>query len=79
MEAKRINGFAEIKGDDICYYKANNGTWYLYHPRCGLGSLEVHEIIEHKDNTVTVSPSILINNGFVKVHGYLKKGIWKDC
>ena len=35
---------------------------------------EHHEIVEHKDGTITVNPSILLGNRW---HGNLIKGEWK--
>lgn len=83
MTAKRINGFLEIKSDEISYYKKAGLVWMFYHPDCGLGSLEDHNVTEHEDGTITVIPSILITTKHkgkkVTVHGYLTKGVWKPC
>lgn len=86
MKAKRIKGFAELENDKPCYYKAiqdGKEVWMFYHPDCGLGNLASHDIIEHEDGTITVSPSILISTKHkgkdISVHGYLEKGIWRDC
>lgn len=58
------------------YGKHPDGTWYASPPDSGigLGSLAGHEVTEHEDGTITVSPSILIDN---KWHGYLERGIWR--
>ena len=49
----------------------------------GLGSLENHQVIEHEDGTITVSPSILItteeNDCSIAWHGYLERGVWREC
>lgn len=80
--AKRISGFSEIQTDQISYYKSVIG-WRFYHPAVGLGSLSNHTVVEHEDGTITVSPSILLqtksNGKVVSVHGFLEKGIWRDC
>lgn len=80
--AIRIKGFSELENDKICYYKTTKG-WMLYFPKCGLGNLAQHDVTEHEDGTITVSPSILIeghdNGEKTQIHGYLKKGVWEDC
>lgn len=81
MKAKRVSGFEDIDRDKVCYYKINY-SWMLFHPEVGLGSLTDHEVTEHEDGTITVSPSIAIETKHkgqqVKVHGYLEKGVWRD-
>lgn len=62
--------------DADCYGKDRDGMWYFrlkgYHSGTFQGT---HEVAEHDDGTITVSPSI-VGNGF---HGYLERGIWRDC
>lgn len=41
------------------------------------GSLEEHDVMEHEDGTITVSPSILIE-GETRWHGYLEAGVWRE-
>ena len=61
-------------------------TWYACTPNGHLGNLSDHEVEEHPDGTITVSPSILVtipnygNSGADKEvwHGYLKAGIWQS-
>ena len=58
-----------------------NGIWYARPPGQHLGSLANHEVIEHDDGTITVSPSILIT-GYdadckIQWHGYLERGEWR--
>jgi len=47
------------------------------------GSLENHTVIEHEDDTITVSPSILISAhdvlGAMEWHGYLERGTWRTA
>lgn len=60
-------------------------TWYCRVPKNGivLGNLGNHKVVEHDDGTITVSPSILIKGGQDMEqelwHGYLEKGIWREC
>lgn len=46
------------------------------------GWLGNHEITEHEDGTITVSPSILIRSTWagerVEWHGYLERGAWRQ-
>jgi hypothetical protein len=43
-----------------------------------MGSIEKHDVTEHEDGTITVSPSILLNDGRKIWHGYLERGIWRE-
>lgn len=46
-------------------------------------NLNSHQVIEHEDGTITVSPSILIGGHNRQTgerkewHGYLEKGVWR--
>lgn len=47
-------------------------------------SLRAHQITEHEDGMITVSPSIRISqridgNDVDLWHGYLEHGIWREC
>jgi hypothetical protein len=44
-----------------------------------MGDLSGHEVTEHEDGTISVSPSILINDGRSEWHGYLRRGVWETC
>ncbi len=60
-------------------YGMINGIWYACTPNGHLGNLKNHEVVEHEDGTITVSPSILVGQGDVDVwHGYLEHGVWRD-
>jgi len=65
-------------------------NWYASSPGGHLAALTKHKVVEHEDRTITVSPSILIsttrwNENSQKMervqrwHGYLEKGIWREC
>jgi hypothetical protein len=77
----RIKGYAELIHDKICYYK-HDDIWYLYLPKCGLGNLKAHDIIENPDGTISVTPSILVTGHDegkpMQRHGYLTNGVWKE-
>src|SRR3984957_11062812 len=78
------------------YGRDEHGVWYCKPPgdefaRGGeqfgaLGCLgdgvesKGHQVEEHADCTITVSPSILISDGQGwSWHGYLERGIWRQC
>ena len=61
------------------YGKGPDGIWYCRAPGNHTGSLAKHTVVEHEDGTITVSPSILINDGRSQWHGYLERGIWRPC
>ncbi len=52
--------------------------WLCCDPVGHLGDLRKHAVTEHEDGTITVSPSILIK-GRTTWHGYLERGIWREC
>lgn len=56
-----------------------SAEWMAHAPGGGLGSLSDHEVVEHEDGTITVSPSIAIDDGRSKWHGYLEAGIWRKA
>ena len=66
------------------YGKDINGVWYARPPGMHTGCLSRHEVIEHDDGTITVTPSILVSGTNTKDepakwHGYLTKGEWSEC
>lgn len=58
-----------------------DGNWYcrVPAPGFGAGNLSKHQVEEHEDGTITVSPSILVTGHDGKQwHGYLERGIWRE-
>lgn len=55
--------------------------WMCCTPNGLLGNLLNHNIVENEDKTITVSPSILVKGGnqCPTWHGYLEKGVWREC
>lgn len=47
--------------------------WMARPPGCSMGSLEDHQVTEHEDDTITVSPSIDAGTW----HGHLVRGVWQ--
>jgi hypothetical protein len=64
-------------GKRIADGRLPGGVWYCRPPGSHMGSLMNHTITEHEDGTITVSPSILIDDGRSKWHGYLERGVWR--
>lgn len=64
------------------YGKNPEGLWYCRVPAPGFGTggLAKHQVTEHEDGTITVSPSILCygRNGGPDWHGYLERGTWRE-
>lgn len=69
------------------------GEWpkpgdYYFYPEvgwCGVtpdgqqAGLRGHEVTEHEDGTISVSPSILVSSpGKPAWHGYLERGVWRS-
>jgi|ERR1051326_745351 hypothetical protein len=42
------------------YWKDGAGEWTVMTPNHRLGSIANHNVVEHEDQTITVSPSILV-------------------
>lgn len=69
------------------YGKLSDGHFHGCAPGDGelrfICNLSGHDIVEHDDGTITVSPSILITtgreSGNKQWHGYLEKGVWREC
>lgn len=45
------------------------------------GNLTGHDVVEHDDGTITVSPSILIHPHDLSPgwHGWLERGVWREA
>lgn len=72
------DGYTE---DAVCYWRYES-VWILSLPPGGVtGNLSRHDVVEHEDGTITVSPSVLITGGASKVHrhGFLRRGVWEPC
>lgn len=60
------------------YAKHPAGAWYAATPNDHIANLARHDVIEHEDGTITVSPSILVHAGSGEAwHGYLERGVWR--
>ena len=70
-------GVVYARGD----YGRIGGAWHACTPAGMLGNLSEHDIVEHEDGTITVSPSILLDSGRPERHwhGFLERGVWREC
>jgi hypothetical protein len=64
-----------------CSYGEIKGHWYATTPNGLFGNLGSHTVVEHEDGTITVSPSILVQKRLdgLSWHGYLERGVWREC
>jgi hypothetical protein len=73
---------ARFSPGDYMKVTYDDGTthWYCYPERGYLGNLDGHQVTEHDDGTITVSPSILISDPDPSNswHGYLEHGVWRE-
>ena len=74
-----LNEAGELLLKEGEYGKDSRGVFLCRPPGNHTGSLERHNVIEHEDGTITVTPSILIDDGRNKWHGYLERGVWRIC
>lgn len=57
--------------------------WVIRPLGCHAGGIPHHEVTEHPDGTITVSPSIVLydtdedGNTIEVFHGYLERGVWR--
>lgn len=58
-----------------------DGNWYARPPGAGMANLKNHQVTEHEDGTITVSPSILVTWSLAEEkkswHGFLERGVWR--
>ncbi|PKN20418.1 MAG: hypothetical protein CVU71_01100 [Deltaproteobacteria bacterium HGW-Deltaproteobacteria-6] len=83
IQGTRLNDncFPKERGE---YSKQSDGTWLLCLPTGIHGQInnKTWKIVEHDNNTITVTPSILTTTtGHPELtwHGYLEAGIWREC
>lgn len=80
MRGTRVEWTAQILNPGE-YSKLPDGTWYAAAPRPDFhANLGKHDVVEHDDGTITVSPSILITrHDGTTWHGYLERGTWREA
>ena len=61
------------------YGQDHREVWMARPPGGHLGDLSNHDVVEHEDGTITVSPSIQISDNHGELwHGYLERGVWRE-
>ncbi len=76
------NGIPLMEPGDYRRTQHPDGSWHWYccTPNNYHGSLDAHDIAEHEDGTITVSPSILLSDHTGELwHGWLERGVWRSC
>ncbi len=61
------------------WFDDRDKKWKCLTPNNLWGNLGNHEVVEYKDGTISVTPSILIihwRDG--QWHGYLERGVWRE-
>ncbi len=74
----------ELEPGDYCKGPPERGGgWWLKTPAGWEGRVGVtaHRVVEHEDGTITVSPSIKqeAGDGTMLWHGFLERGVWREC
>ena len=61
-------------------YGLYQGEWYGRTPNGLLAGLARHSVAIGQDQSITVSPSILVKGGQNESwHGFLESGVWREC
>ena len=82
MQGKRVYGKAPhlLQPGEYMVYEHDQNAIYGRTPNGLLCNLKSHTITEHPDGTITASPSILVSGAPESSwHGYLERGIWRQC
>lgn len=73
----------ELNPGDYCFRGEGDARflWVVVPNGNGPARLEGWSVTEHEDGAVTASPSILAhaNHEHGEWHGYLERGIWREC
>lgn len=87
-EARKRMNTKGIRKDNPSGHLPNNGDygrdpcgdWFGMTPNGALSNLKNHNVTEHEDGTITVSPSILVmdSKGREIWHGFLNRGEWRS-
>lgn len=57
-----------------------SGNWWAVPPGTDLcANLAKHEVVVNENGTISVSPSILVSDHKSSWHGFLEKGVWREC
>jgi hypothetical protein len=85
LQGKRVadgTGRYDLQIGEYCK-SAEPLHWSMRLPNGMIGDIKegIHTVTVHEDNTITVSPSILMSAGDPKYnwHGYLEHGVFRSC
>lgn len=89
MKGRRVDLTSPHLFEPGDYGRWGEHGWYAETPNGHGANLNGHQIIEHDDGTITVSPSIMVTTtrpneaGEMKpvevYHGFLARGIWHNA
>jgi hypothetical protein len=84
VQGRRVETWAELFDTPGGYLRGEgedgSRTWHCKTPNGHLGNLSAHEVEEHADGTITVSPSILVSDHRGELwHGFLERGVWREA
>lgn len=79
--AGEIDFLYRISKTQGAYGTDNGKDWYATTPNGLYANLSLHAVTVHDDGTITVYPSILVEQGKngPSWHGYLERGVWREC
>ena len=87
MQGHRIypleDGKLHLREGDYGFDPSLN-EWFIRPPGHHAGGIPHHEVVEHEDKTITVSPSILListdeqEDDRDEWHGFLEHGVWRE-
>lgn len=78
MQGKRIADDSQMLQPGE--YAKLNGIWHAATPaKHFVANLASHKVTEHEDGTISVEPSILVTNHHGSWHGFLERGVWREC
>lgn len=82
MKGTRVYSTEGLRITDGSYFfSEDTQSWWCRTPSGDMGNLAGHDVTENEDDTITVSPSILVttqrNGKTIELyHGYLRNGEW---
>lgn len=85
MKGRRILGYGPLcdpePGDYWFVERDGHRVLMVVAPNGLMGDCSRHDVTEHEDGTVTVSPSIFAQGGpgmANEWHGWLERGVWRS-
>lgn len=60
------------------WYSEEAKAWMCRVPNGLYCNLKLHQVIQHDDGTITVSPAILVTSLATAWHGSLERGMWRE-